>query len=74
MPRFNVQHPDTKEWRCFSTIVNDWVTDWMNEEHYEFWRKYEYGAHCGTVYEANQMTLEEAEEIIRLRKESEGDE
>ena len=21
MPRFNVQHPVTKEWRCFSTIV-----------------------------------------------------
>lgn len=35
MPRFNVQHPVTKQWRCFSTIVDDYVTDWMDEERYE---------------------------------------
>ena len=34
MPRFNVQHPVTKEWRCFSTIIDDYVTDWMDEERY----------------------------------------
>ena len=68
MPRFNVQHPRTKEWRCFSTIVDDWVTDWMDEERYETWRKHEYGAHCGSVYEANQMTLEEAVETIKRKE------
>ena len=71
MSRFNVQNPETKEWRCFSTIVDDWVTDWMDEERYEFWRRYEYGAHCGSVYEANQMTLEAVEEIIKRREEFE---
>lgn len=71
MPRYNVQHPDTKEWRCFSTIVDDWITDWMEEDRYEKWRQFSYGVNCGSVYEANQMSLEEAEEIIKERKEEE---
>lgn len=69
MPRFNVQHPQTKEWRCFSSIVDNWVTDWMPEDEYEAWRRNEYGCHCGSVHEANQMTLEEAEEIIQRSRE-----
>lgn len=68
MPRYNVQNPKTKEWRCFSTIVDDWITDWMDEERYEFWRRFEYGADCGTVHDANQMSLKDAEEAIKLRK------
>ena len=71
MPRYNVQHPETKEWRCFSAIVDDWVTDWMDEERYEKWRRFSYGANCGSVHDANQMSLEEAEEIIKERKEEE---
>lgn len=71
MPRFNVQHPETKEWRCFSTIVDDWITDWMDENRYERWRRFQYGADCGPVREANQMSLEEAEEVIKRRKEEE---
>lgn len=71
MPRFNVQNPETKEWRCFSSIVDDWITDWMDENRYEHWRRIEYGVDCGTVYEANQMTLEEAETIINCREEFE---
>lgn len=71
MPRFNVQHPQTKEWRCFSTIVDGWITDWMPEDEYEAWRKEEYGRSCGSVYErkGNRMTLEEAEAIIRRSEE-----
>lgn len=69
MPRINVQHPQTKEWRCFSSIVDDWITDWMPEDEYEKWRGEEYGRHCGSVYEANRMTLEEAEAIIRRAEE-----
>lgn len=68
MPRYNVQHPDTKEWRCFSTIVDDWITDWMEENRYEKWRRFSYGAYCGSVRDANQMSLEEAEERIADRK------
>lgn len=73
MPRYNVQHPDTKQWRCFSTVVDDWITDWMEEEAYEKWRDHEYGINCGTVHEANQMSLEDAESQIELRKENEQD-
>ena len=68
MPRFNVQHPITKEWRCFSSIVDDFITDWMDEERYQKWRECEYGRHIGDVRKANQMTLEEAEEIIKQKE------
>ncbi len=71
MPRFNVQNPETGEWRCFSTIVDDWVTDWMEEERYEKWRRFSYGANCGLVRDANQMDLEEAVRIIKSREETE---
>lgn len=69
MPRFNVQHPQTKAWRCFSSVVDDWITDWMPEDEYEAWRMSEYGRKCGPVYESNRMTLEEAEAIIRRAEE-----
>lgn len=69
MPRYNVQHPDTKQWRCFSSIVDDYVTDWMDIKDYEHWRKEQYGVNCGAVTEANIMTFEEAEEARALRGE-----
>ena len=65
MPRYNVQHPETKMWRCFSSIVDDYITDWMDEKRYERWRKRQYGINCGPVREANIMTYEDAEETIR---------
>lgn len=66
MPRFNVQHPETKKWRCFSSIVDDWVTDWMDEADYEKWRKEEYGGiFLNKLPNANRMSLEEAEAIIQ---------
>lgn len=68
MPRFNVQHPVTKEWRCFSSVVDDYVTDWMDEERYQKWREHEYGRNAGPIREANLMSCEEAEEKIALRK------
>ena len=68
MPRFNVQHPVTKEWRCFSTIVDDYVTDWMDEERYQRWRQSEYGKQAGEIRDANLMDYEEAEQIIADRE------
>lgn len=68
MPRYNVQHPTTKEWRCFSSIVDNWVTDWMDEEKYQKWRESEYGRQAGPIREANQMSLEEAKRIIAEKK------
>ena len=35
MSRLNIQHPVTKEWRCFSTVVDNWVSDWMPEDKYK---------------------------------------
>ena len=68
MPRFNVQHPVTKEWRCFSTIVDDYVTDWMDEERYQRWRIEQYGKQAGEIRDANLMDYEDAEQIIANRK------
>ena len=68
MPRFNVQHPVTKEWRCFSTIVDDYVTDWMDEERYQMWRLFQYGQNAGEIRDANLMDYEEAEQKIADRK------
>lgn len=68
MPRYNIQHPDTKQWRCFSTIVDDYVTDWMDQKDYELWREEQYGAYCGAVEDANRMTPEEAEERRALNE------
>ena len=68
MPRYNVQNPMTKEWRCFSSIVDDWITDWMDEEQYQKWRKFVYGENAKDLHLANIMDLSEAEEIIQCRK------
>lgn len=68
MPRYNVQHPETGEWRCFSSIVDDWVTDWMDEERYQRWREKQYGIAAGAIRDANIMQLEEAEMIIKERE------
>ena len=64
MPRFDVQHPVTKEWRCFSTIINDYVTDWMDEESYQKWRLEEYGKFAGEIRDGNLMDYEEADQRI----------
>jgi hypothetical protein len=45
----------------------------MDENSYEKWRKNQYGNNCGSVYDANQMTLEDAESRIELGKENEQD-
>lgn len=37
MGRCNIQNRKTGLWRCWSTIVDDWITDWMTEEEYKNW-------------------------------------
>ena len=37
MPRMNIQHPITKQWRCFSTEIDNWVSEWLPEEKYKEW-------------------------------------
>ena len=69
MPRYNVQHPTTKAWRCFSSIVDDWITDWMDEETYQKWRKQQYGVLlAGDLRYTNQLPLDEANRRISERR------
>ena len=37
MGRCNIKHPQTGEWRCWSTIVDNWVSEWMSEADYKQW-------------------------------------
>ena len=68
MPRFNVKHLDTGKWRCFSTIIDDWITEWMDKKSYEEWRKQQYRIiNYLPAEQCNMMTLDEAEKI-RIRQ------
>ena len=67
MPRYNVYNHKTDKWRCFSTIADNFITEWMDVDSYEKWRKEEYGKNYCLLSVANQMSLEEAEEIIKMR-------
>ena len=59
MPRYNVQNKEGL-WACFSTIVGNFITDFMPRNKYQDWREREYGIHCGEIEDANLMSYEEA--------------
>lgn len=59
MPRYNVQHPKTKEWACYSTTVGNFITEWMDEEKYDLWRRKQYGQYYCPISEADQKPYEE---------------
>lgn len=67
MPRFNVQNC-SGEWACFSSIVDDFITDFMPREEYQKWREKEYGANCGEIGQANIMDYKEALRTILCKK------
>lgn len=58
MPRFNVEH--NGEWACFSTVCEDFITQFMPFEEYELWRSFEYGQSKCPFEQSNKMTYEEA--------------
>lgn len=68
MPRYNVNKPNTNEWACFSTIVDDFITDFMPRTEYQKWREQEYGIHCGEIEDANVMSYSRALEKIEFRE------
>ena len=37
MTRLNIQHPITKQWRCFSTETDSWISEWLPEDKYKEW-------------------------------------
>ena len=42
MGRLDIYNPKIDKWRCFSTIVDDWITEWMSERDYKAWIYEEY--------------------------------
>ena len=77
MPRYNVE-ADGK-WACFSTIVDAFITTFMDRKDYEEWRHDQYGSDNIPIEQANQMSLATAlwklslhnqdEEILRNLRE-----
>lgn len=41
MPRYNIEH--NGKWACFSSISDGFITEFMDKDTYEEWRKTEYG-------------------------------
>ena len=37
MGRCHIQNPETKEWACWSTVSDEFISDWMPEDIYKFW-------------------------------------
>ena len=37
MGRAIIQHPTTKKYRIFSSVVDQFITEWMTEEEYYKW-------------------------------------
>ena len=66
MPRFNVFHNGM--WACFSTIVDDFITQFMPLEEYEKWRDEEYGRSKCPLEIANRMDYAEALDAIDMHR------
>lgn len=66
MPRYNVQNNEGK-WACFSSIVDDFITDFMSRAEYQAWREKEYGIHCGDIEDANLMDYDKAMQTLLCR-------
>ena len=69
MSRYNVEHKG--KWACFSTISDSFITEFVDKEIYEAWRKEEYGrAGYSPLDErgVNIMSIEEAVHSISLNR------
>lgn len=67
MPRFNVKHND--KWACFSSICDGFITEFMDKDSYEEWRKVEYGLDDYEPAEKrNLMNIQDAVFSIRLNR------
>jgi len=62
MPRYNVNYND--KLACFSSIVDGFVSEFMNEYDYNGWRNIQRGDHA--VSPRNIMTMKEAVSSIRM--------
>ena len=70
MPRFNVEHGE--KIACFSTVVDRFVTNFMEKDEYKQWRIDEYGINNYVAYEnCNLMNLSEAISIMLINESTE---
>ena len=69
MPRFNVE-ADGK-WACFSTVVDNFITPFMERKDYEEWRQDQYGNDNIPIEQANQMSLARALRAMSLHNSDE---
>ena len=59
MPRYNVEH--NGKWACFSTIVDGFITKFVDKVDHEAWRREVYGElDCKPAEKCNVMTIGEA--------------
>ncbi|HZK71038.1 MAG TPA: hypothetical protein VFD03_05890 [Clostridia bacterium] len=64
MPRYNVNYKN--KWACFSSVVDGFVSKFMDGEDYDAWRKCQYGNEYIPIEHSNQMTMKEAVSSIRM--------
>lgn len=57
MPRYNVCYDG--KWACYSSIVDDFITEFMPIKEYELWRRFEYGNEKKPL-DQNSMNINEA--------------
>lgn len=65
MGRCNVVYKD--KYACFSSIVDDFITEFMRKEDYEVWRLLEYGKHLRPI-EINMQSMDDVSFSIRLNR------
>lgn len=73
MGRHSIRHPESGLWSCFSTIVDDFICDWMTKEDYISWLlnkerdEIEYRLNQIEAGKGYQYSYEDACEAIALR-------
>lgn len=67
MPRYNIEH--NGKWACFSAISDGFITEFMDKDTYEKWRKLEYGLkNYEPAENCNMATIDYAVHSIRLNR------
>lgn len=66
MGRYNVQFDN--KWACFSTVVDNFITEFMSKEEYQQWRIEEYGRQAGKLSESLQKNIWDCIGDIRLNR------
>jgi len=66
MPRFDVEHKG--KWACFSSISDGFVSEFMDREKYEKWKRIQYGRNYRLMNESNIKTMKEVLFSIHLNR------